>query len=271
MIFQNWSGLFILRGFPSLIALLMIGIIHRPQWSPHALATQSTGVDRINETSAIRPPTLSNPSSVPDIRPDINMYKREEDDHSTQIPGSTRIIQQEHSLAQHDDIPALELFQSMWQSALPPPLERPGANVPHFIGYVETTTDALRLITAARQGVIPRITRQFYDSERRAMIRNGAVFVFCVKESGIKRWKDGLSWSPSRIVGNFQVCIVIPSATMVTPDKAACGLDVPPGRKAEFKSGHCHTAPSWNADRHAAERSDKKSKCGFILLKHAPQ
>ncbi|KAI0044281.1 hypothetical protein FA95DRAFT_1562409 [Auriscalpium vulgare] len=79
------------------------------------------------------------------------------------------------------------------------------ANVPHFIGYVETTTDALRLIMAARQGVIPRITRRLNDLERRSMIRSGAVFVFCVEESGIKRWTEGLSWSPSRIIGNFLV------------------------------------------------------------------
>ncbi|KAH8977457.1 Gti1/Pac2 family-domain-containing protein [Lactarius hatsudake] len=76
-------------------------------------------------------------------------------------------------------------------------------DVQHFIGYVETTTDALRLIMAARQGIIPRITRRLNDSERRSMIRSGAVFVFCVEESGIRRWTEGLSWSPSRIVGNF--------------------------------------------------------------------
>ncbi len=87
---------------------------------------------------------------------------------------------------------------------------QPAADVPHFIGYVETTTDALRLIMAARQGIIPRITRRLNDSERRAMIRSGAVFVFCVEESGIKRWTEGLSWSPSRIVGNFLVCLCRP-------------------------------------------------------------
>jgi Gti1/Pac2 family transcription factor len=84
------------------------------------------------------------------------------------------------------------------------------SDVQHFIGYVETTTDALRLIMAARQGIIPRITRRLNDSERRSMIRSGAVFVFCVEESGIKRWTEGLSWSPSRIVGNFLVCHCIP-------------------------------------------------------------
>lgn len=86
----------------------------------------------------------------------------------------------------------------------------PTTDVQHFIGYVETTTDALRLIMAARQGIIPRITRRLNDSERRSMIRSGAVFVFCVEESGIKRWTEGLSWSPSRIVGNFLVCHSIP-------------------------------------------------------------
>ncbi|KIY43806.1 hypothetical protein FISHEDRAFT_52585, partial [Fistulina hepatica ATCC 64428] len=72
-------------------------------------------------------------------------------------------------------------------------------------GYVETTGQALRLIYAARQGVIPRITRRLTDNERRKMIKSGAVFVFSVEESGIKRWTDGLLWSPSRIVGNFLV------------------------------------------------------------------
>ena len=97
-------------------------------------------------------------------------------------------------------------------------------DVPPFIGYVETTVNALRLIHAARQGVIPRITRRLNDNERRTMIKSGAVFVFSVEESGIKRWTgrvffgvfgsyyltkglDGLLWSPSRIVGNFLVSI----------------------------------------------------------------
>ncbi|KAG6850110.1 hypothetical protein H0H93_001031 [Arthromyces matolae] len=61
-------------------------------------------------------------------------------------------------------------------------------DVPPFTGYVETTLHALRLIHAARQGVIPRITRRLNDAERRTMIKPGAVFVFSVEESGIKRW-----------------------------------------------------------------------------------
>ncbi|KAF9007453.1 Gti1/Pac2 family-domain-containing protein [Cyathus striatus] len=100
-------------------------------------------------------------------------------------------------------------------------------DVPPFIGYVETTVHALRLIHAARQGVIPRITRRLNDSERRSMIKSGAVFVFSVEESGIKRWTDGLLWSPSRIVGNFLVYREINERSLVrthSPEHIAGGF-----------------------------------------------
>ena len=78
-----------------------------------------------------------------------------------------------------------------------------------FHGFVETTADALRLIQAARQGVIPRITRRLNEEERATIVRSGAVFVFSVEESGIRRWTEGLSWSASRIAGNFLVSIFL--------------------------------------------------------------
>lgn len=59
---------------------------------------------------------------------------------------------------------------------------------PSFIGNVETTLDALRLVRAAQQGVIPRIARPLKKSERETMVKSGAVFIFCVQESGIRRW-----------------------------------------------------------------------------------
>ena len=74
-----------------------------------------------------------------------------------------------------------------------------------FYGIVNTTTDALLLVEAARQGKIPRIIRRLNSSERQEMVKSGAVFVFSVEESGIKRWTDSMLWSPSRIDGNFLV------------------------------------------------------------------
>ncbi|KAH9917852.1 Gti1/Pac2 family-domain-containing protein [Fomitopsis serialis] len=78
-------------------------------------------------------------------------------------------------------------------------------DVQPFYGYVDTTEDALRLIEAARRGFLPRVTRRLNELERRSMIRSGAVFVFSVEESGIKRWTEGLAWSQSRISGNFLI------------------------------------------------------------------
>ncbi|KAF8963145.1 Gti1/Pac2 family-domain-containing protein [Flammula alnicola] len=132
-------------------------------------------------------------------------------------------------------------------------------DVPPFTGYVETTVNALRLIHAARQGVIPRITRRLNDSERRTMIKSGAVFVFSVEESGIKRWTDGLLWSPSRIVGNFLVYREInertssrgshkkpypsddsPTRTLArksSPDQISMGFKGHPADQGTFKAG----------------------------------
>jgi len=75
---------------------------------------------------------------------------------------------------------------------------------PPWSGWIETTGDALLILEAARRGLIPRVTRRLVDSERK-MITSGSVFVFDEDESGIKRWTDGLVWSPSRILGNFLV------------------------------------------------------------------
>jgi hypothetical protein len=82
--------------------------------------------------------------------------------------------------------------------ATPPALDPP------FKGYIETTFDSLLVFEAARRGMIPRVTRRLIERER-GMVQSGAVFVFDEQESGIKRWTDGLVWSPSRILGNFLV------------------------------------------------------------------
>ncbi|PBK68261.1 hypothetical protein ARMSODRAFT_888001, partial [Armillaria solidipes] len=84
-------------------------------------------------------------------------------------------------------------------------LARLPSDVEPFYGYVEMAVNALHLIHAAQQRVIPRITRHLNDSEQWDIIKSGSVFVFSVEESGIKRWTDGLLWPPSRIVGNFLV------------------------------------------------------------------
>ncbi|CAG8471601.1 10030_t:CDS:1 [Funneliformis caledonium] len=73
-----------------------------------------------------------------------------------------------------------------------------------FRGYIETTQDTLLIFEACRRGVLPRICRRLQEKERK-IVTSGSVFVFDERESGIKRWTDGLVWSPSRILGNFLI------------------------------------------------------------------
>ncbi|BGP21239.1 cAMP-independent regulatory protein [Rhodotorula toruloides] len=74
-----------------------------------------------------------------------------------------------------------------------------------FRGFVETTLDALLIFEGCQRGLLPKISRRLQDFEKRELVISGAVFVFDEEETGIKRWTDGLTWSPSRTLGNFLV------------------------------------------------------------------
>ncbi|KAJ2483339.1 Gluconate transport-inducing protein [Coemansia sp. RSA 2320] len=71
-----------------------------------------------------------------------------------------------------------------------------------YYGFVTTSEDALALFEACRLGYKQRVPRRLSDGERSA-IRSGSVFVWEEGESGMKRWTDGRSWSPSRVQGCF--------------------------------------------------------------------
>lgn len=87
-----------------------------------------------------------------------------------------------------------------------------------FHGFLENTTDTLLIIEACRNGLLPTVTRRIFDNERN-MIKSGTIIVFNETETGIviiiypyidfikgiKRWTDGLIWSPSRVLGNFLI------------------------------------------------------------------
>lgn len=76
---------------------------------------------------------------------------------------------------------------------------------PTYTGYVANTQDALILFQATISGRLPAVSRRPHDRERTELVRSGSVFVFNEQTSGIKRWTDGIAWSPSRILGNFLV------------------------------------------------------------------
>ena len=61
------------------------------------------------------------------------------------------------------------------------------------------------LFEACLQGAFSHVPRRPHDRERAQLIKSGCVFIYEENASGIKRWTDGVPWSPSRILGNFLV------------------------------------------------------------------
>lgn len=76
---------------------------------------------------------------------------------------------------------------------------------PTYDGYIGTTTDALLLFESCLCGRLSHVPRRPHDRERNQLIRSGCVFIYEENASGIKRWTDGVTWSPSRILGNFLI------------------------------------------------------------------
>lgn len=72
-------------------------------------------------------------------------------------------------------------------------------------GYIASTLDALLLFECALSGRISQVSRRPNDRERQDLIKSGSIFIYQESATGIKRWTDGKSWSPSRILGNFLI------------------------------------------------------------------
>ncbi|KAL4872048.1 hypothetical protein BDV12DRAFT_5738 [Aspergillus spectabilis] len=108
---------------------------------------------------------------------------------------------------------------------------------PTFTGYVATTQDALILFEACLTGVLHHVPRRPHDRERSHLVRSGSVFIYEENSSGIKRWTDGVTWSPSRILGNFLVYRELekpfPPGEKKRAMKKTGRRPVPPGRPGE--------------------------------------
>ena len=76
---------------------------------------------------------------------------------------------------------------------------------PTWRGHIETTKDALLIFEACFNGTLAHCFRRPHDRERSSVIVSGNVFVYEEGTSGIKRWTDGIPWSPSRILTNFLI------------------------------------------------------------------
>ncbi|KAI8058648.1 Gti1/Pac2 family-domain-containing protein [Gilbertella persicaria] len=71
-----------------------------------------------------------------------------------------------------------------------------------YVGYIKTPQDALYVFEACRKGKLNRVQRRLTSKER-INIRSGSVFAWDEREAGMRRWTDGRTWSPSRVLGSF--------------------------------------------------------------------
>ncbi|RVD88174.1 uncharacterized protein DFL_002369 [Arthrobotrys flagrans] len=69
--------------------------------------------------------------------------------------------------------------------------------------FCQTNEDALMIVELILQRQLFTVQRRAQDRERASAVQSGNVFVFEHTDTGIKRWTDGVHWSPSRILGNF--------------------------------------------------------------------
>jgi hypothetical protein len=76
---------------------------------------------------------------------------------------------------------------------------------PTFEGFVQNSADGLILFEACLSGELHQIRRRPYARERETLVKSGSVFIYDENTSSVKRWTDGVAWSPSRISGNFLI------------------------------------------------------------------
>ncbi|KAI9592615.1 Gti1/Pac2 family-domain-containing protein [Syncephalis fuscata] len=100
-----------------------------------------------------------------------------------------------------------------------------------YHGHMRTLRDALMVIEACCLNILPRVRHRLSDRER-CLVQSGTVFVWDESETGMRRWTDGRSWSPSRVVNGFLSYRELAGRRQRTPVDSA----IPVGRTPNIRS-----------------------------------
>ncbi|KAL9124601.1 MAG: hypothetical protein Q9217_006084 [Psora testacea] len=125
---------------------------------------------------------------------------------------------------------------------------RQPACVPIWNGNIEITRDALLIFEACFQGVLQYCSRRPHVKERESLIVSGSVFVYEEATLGIKRWTDGIPWSPSRILTNFLIYRQLSNPFPLGEKKRANKKTQKPLRPSELYSKPTSTSNNPNVD-----------------------
>ena len=128
--------------------------------------------------------------------------------------------------------------------------QRPPQCIPTWRGHIETTKDALIVFQACFDGLLHHCSRRPHDRERNSLIVSGNVFVYEEATSGIKRWTDGIPWSPSRILTNFLIYRQLNSPFPPGEKKRATKRSARPSRPGEPYSTPTSSTSTPIADSH---------------------
>jgi hypothetical protein len=128
---------------------------------------------------------------------------------------------------------------------------------PTFTGFVQNSMDGLILFEACLSGKLGYLPRRPHDCERIQLIKSGNIFIYKEDDSGIKRWIDGVAWSPSRILGNFWIYREL--------DKP-----FPPGEKKRASKRKRSTLPGVDGFQRCNKDSQENLKMPKPITSHEP-
>jgi Gti1/Pac2 family transcription factor len=135
---------------------------------------------------------------------------------------------------------------------------------PTYYGHVNSTADAILLFESCLGGSRSHVPRRPHDRERAQLIRSGYVYIYEEHSSGIKRWTDGITWSPSRIMNNFLVYRELDTPfppgekkrATKKPKKANAAVKSEPGGESSLNGTYPHrTAQQTTAEMDLAEQT----------------
>ncbi|KAJ3279704.1 hypothetical protein HDU79_000370, partial [Rhizoclosmatium sp. JEL0117] len=86
-----------------------------------------------------------------------------------------------------------------------------------YHGFIDDPVDAVYVVQGTLKGVLPAF-RGNSDDMASVKVRSGTVIVMPEKGLSVKRWRDGIKWSPSRAYGNFLLYRQIETKNTNEPD-----------------------------------------------------
>lgn len=93
-------------------------------------------------------------------------------------------------------------------------------------GYLHTYEEALLIVHALRLGFIePKKER--LSLREREHIRSGNIYIFIERKTHIMRWTDGMTWSPSKILGSFLLYKEVPRFLTKNASKKLSNRKIP--------------------------------------------